>query len=168
MAEVLDAEAPLTGHGGRAILSQYRPQKSFAMSHKAAKLGVTTLVLATALGVMLYTTMGESLQYYKYVDEVTANPQAWEGKKLQVHGYVVPGSIGRKRDALEYEFKLERNGQVITAYYNGITPDTFKDEAEVVLTGRLTPEGFMATDMTAKCPSKYDEAPPKLGTAGYQ
>jgi cytochrome c-type biogenesis protein CcmE len=136
------------------------------MSHKAAKVGVTTLVLATAFGVLLYTTMGESMQYYKYVDEVATQPQAWHGKKLQVHGYVVPGSIGRKRDALDYQFDLQRNGQVIRAYYSGVVPDTFKDEAEVVLTGALTPNGFMATDMTAKCPSKYEEAPPKVGASG--
>jgi cytochrome c-type biogenesis protein CcmE len=127
---------------------------------------VTTLVLATAFGVLLYTTMGESMQYYKYVDEVATQPQAWHGKKLQVHGYVVPGSIGRKRDALDYQFDLQRNGQVIRAYYSGVVPDTFKDEAEVVLTGQLTPNGFMATDMTAKCPSKYEEAPPKVGASG--
>jgi cytochrome c-type biogenesis protein CcmE len=136
------------------------------MSHKAAKVGITTLVLATAFGVLLYTTMGESMQYYKYVDEVAAQPDAWAGKKLQVHGYVVPGSIGRKRDALDYEFDLQRNGQVIRAYYSGVVPDTFKDEAEVVLTGELTPNGFMATDMTAKCPSKYEEAAPKVGSGG--
>jgi cytochrome c-type biogenesis protein CcmE len=132
------------------------------MSHKAAKVGLTTLVLATAFGILLYTTMGESMQYYKYVDEVAGQQKAWEGKTLQVHGYVVPGSIGRKRDALDYEFDLQRNGQVIRAYYSGIVPDTFKDEAEVVLTGRFGEKGFMATDMTAKCPSKYEEAPPKV------
>jgi cytochrome c-type biogenesis protein CcmE len=138
------------------------------MSHKAAKVGVTSLILATAFGIMLYTTMGESMQYYKYVDEVAGQPEAWAGKTLQVHGYVVPGSIGRKRDALDYQFDLQRNGQVIRAYYSGVTPDTFKDEAEVVLTGQLTPNGFHATEMTAKCPSKYEEAPPKAGAAGYQ
>ena len=137
------------------------------MSHKAAKVGLTTLVLATAFGILLYTTMGESMQYYKYVDEVAANPQAWADKTLQVHGYVVPGSIGRKRDALDYQFDLQRNGQVIRAYYSGIVPDTFKDDAEVVLTGRFTDKGFEATDMTAKCPSKYEEAPPKVGGVGY-
>jgi cytochrome c-type biogenesis protein CcmE len=130
------------------------------MSHKTAKVTVTGVVVATALGIMLYTTMGESMQYYKYVDEVMAEPQAWEGKKLQVHGYVVPGSIGRKRDALDYQFDLQRNGQVVRAYYTGVTPDTFKDDAEVVLTGQLTANGFLATEMTAKCPSKYDELPP--------
>jgi cytochrome c-type biogenesis protein CcmE len=113
-------------------------------------------VLATAFGVLLYTTMGESMQFYKYVDEVTADPAAWQGKTLQVHGYVVPESIRRKETKLEYQFDIQRNGQTIRAYYNGIVPDTFKDEAEVVLTGQLTPDGFMATDMTAKCPSKYE------------
>jgi cytochrome c-type biogenesis protein CcmE len=128
------------------------------MSHKAAKIVVTTLVLATVFGVLLYTTLGESMQYYKYVDEVVGSQTDWSGKKLQVHGYVVPGSIGKKRDALEYRFDIQRNGKTMRAFYNGITPDTFKDDSEVVLTGVLTKEGFIATDMTAKCPSKYDAA----------
>ena len=138
------------------------------MSHKAVKVGVTSIVLVGAFAAMLFTTMGESMQYYKYVDEVVAEPQAWHGKNLQVHGYVVAGSIGRKRDALEYEFDLQRNGKVIRAYYTGVVPDTFKDDAEVVLTGQLTANGFMATDMTAKCPSKYEEAPPKVASASDQ
>ena len=129
------------------------------MSHKAAKIGATSFVLLVAFGILLYSTLGESMQYYKYVDEVTAEPQAWQGKPLQVHGYVVNGSIGRKRDKLEYQFDIQRNGKTMRAYYTGIVPDTFKDDAEVVLTGQLTDQGFMATDMTAKCPSKYEEAP---------
>lgn len=129
------------------------------MSHKAAKIGATSIVLIAAFTMLLYSTLGESMQYYKYVDEVVAQPSMWEGKKLQVHGYVVPGSIGRKRESREYVFDLQRNGKVIRAYYNGIVPDTFKNEAEVVLTGRLTSDGFKATEMTAKCPSKYEAAP---------
>jgi cytochrome c-type biogenesis protein CcmE len=94
------------------------------MSHKAAKIGVTSIVLVAAFGMLLYSTLGESMQYYKYVDEVVAQPSSWEGKKLQVHGNVVPGSIGRKRDSFEYKFEIQRNGKVITAFYNGIPPDT--------------------------------------------
>ena len=134
------------------------------MSHKAAKIGVTTLVLATVFGVLLYTTLGESMQYYKYVDEVVGSQTDWSGKKLQVHGYVVPGSIGKKRDALEYRFDIQRNGKTMRAFYNGIVPDTFKDDSEVVLTGVLTKEGFVANDMTAKCPSKYEAAPGPAGS----
>jgi cytochrome c-type biogenesis protein CcmE len=134
------------------------------MSHKAAKIGVTTLVLATVFGVLLYTTLGESMQYYKYVDEVVGSQADWSGKKMQVHGYVVPGSIGKKRDALEYRFDIQRNGKTLRAFYNGIVPDTFKDDSEVVLTGVLTKEGFVANDMTAKCPSKYEAAPGPAGS----
>jgi cytochrome c-type biogenesis protein CcmE len=135
------------------------------MSHKAAKIGVTTLVLATVFGILLYTTLGESMQYYKYVDEVVGSQADWSGKKLQVHGYVVPGSIGKKRDALEYRFDIQRNGKTLRAFYNGIVPDTFKDDSEVVLTGVLTKEGFVANDMTAKCPSKYEAAPGPAGSS---
>jgi cytochrome c-type biogenesis protein CcmE len=137
------------------------------MSQKAAKIGATSLVLLTAFGVLMYTTMGESMQYYKYVDEVMAQPEAWHGKTLQVHGYVVPGSRMVKPASLDYTFDMHRNGKTIKAYYTGVVPDTFKDDAEVVLTGHLQPDGsFKATEMTAKCPSKYEEAPATLGTSG--
>ena len=130
------------------------------MSHKAIKIGITALVLVAAFSALLFTTLQDNLQYYKYVDEVAAAPHEWEGKTLQVHGNVVPGSIRGTSDRLNWKFELHRNGKVIAATYSGLTPDTFKDEAEVVLTGRFTAEGFHATDMTAKCPSKYEEAPP--------
>ena len=130
-----------------------------AARSKAGKIALTGVVLATAFGVLLYSSLGESLQYYKYVDEVMAEPAAWHGKNLQVHGNVVPDSIGRKDNTLEWRFDLQRNGKVLRAYYNGIVPDTFKADSEVVLTGTLDEKGFHATEMTAKCPSKYDAAP---------
>ena len=130
------------------------------MSHKAIKIGVTALVLATAFGALLFTTLQDNLQYYKYVDEVAAVQHEWQGKTLQVHGYVVPGSILGTRDRLDWKFDLQRNGKVISATFAGPPPDNFKDDAEVVLTGQFTPHGFEATAMTAKCPSKYEEAPP--------
>ena len=39
---------------------------------------------------LLWSTLREGTEYYKHVDEVMANPQQWEGKPLQLHGYVVP------------------------------------------------------------------------------
>jgi hypothetical protein len=40
------------------------------MSHKAVKIGATLFVLSAAFGTLLYTTLRENMQYYKYVDEV--------------------------------------------------------------------------------------------------
>ena len=129
------------------------------MSAKTAKVTLTAVVLAAAFGALLYTSLGESMQYYKYADEVMASPAEWQGKRLQVHGYVIGPSISRKRDTLDYRFDIQRNGKVMRAYYTGVVPDTFQADAEVVLTGQLTDDGFHATEMTAKCPSKYEAAP---------
>jgi cytochrome c-type biogenesis protein CcmE len=129
------------------------------MSHKAAKVGITVAVLALAFGTLLYSSLGDNLQYYKFVDEVMAQPEVWHGKPLRIHGNVVPGSIKRKRDSREYLFDVQRNGHVVRAYFTGTPPDSFKDDSEVVLTGKLNDEAFMADHMEAKCPSKYEEKP---------
>jgi cytochrome c-type biogenesis protein CcmE len=134
------------------------------MSKKAARIGVTGLVLVMALAGLLYSTMGESLEYYKKVDEVMVNPQEWHGKALQLHGFAK--NVGRARDSLDYQFDIHSNGKVVRAYYSGVTPDTFKNDSEVVVKGRLSSDNvFHATEIIAKCPSKYDPAAaPVTGT----
>lgn len=135
------------------------------MTHRYIKIGSTALVLLLAFGTLLWSTMREGTEYFKNIDEVMTNQQEWHGKQLQLHGYVVPGSILRKPDSLDYKFKVQNgparagdSGQVIDAWYTGIVPDTFKGEAEVVLKGRLGPDGFHTdpNGVMAKCPSKYE------------
>ena len=70
--------------------------RNFIMKNKAVKIGITSLVLAMTFGALLYTTMAEGTEYYKHVDEVMVQPDQWYGKKLQLHGFVVPNSIARK------------------------------------------------------------------------
>jgi cytochrome c-type biogenesis protein CcmE len=131
------------------------------MTHRNIKVGVTVTVLVGAFVGLLWSTLRDGTQYYKHVDEVMASPQNWEGKHLQLHGFVVPGSVVVKQSTLEYQFKVQNNGSVVAATYKGIVPDTFKNPgAEVVLTGRLTPAGFHTdpNGVMAKCPSKYESA----------
>jgi cytochrome c-type biogenesis protein CcmE len=95
------------------------------------------------------------------VDEVMTDPGAWQGKNLQLHGFIVPNSIMRKPDSLDWRFEVHSKGHVVRATYTGVVPDTFKDEAEVVLKGRLTDDGFHVAPngVMAKCPSKYEPKP---------
>lgn len=138
------------------------------MTHRYIKIGLTALVLVLAFTGVLWSTLREGTEYYKHVDEVVASPAEWEGKRLQLHGFVVANSILVKPDTLEYKFKVQSNGKVIDAQYKGVVPDTFKDrpgeEAEVVLKGQLTEAGFHVepNGVMAKCPSKY-EAAKKVG-----
>ena len=125
------------------------------MSGKSVRILLSVGIIAAALGGLFYTTLSSDAQYYKHVDEVTANPSAWYGKRMQVHGFVVEQSILQRPNTLDYKFKMQNNGQVIDVAFTGVKPDTFKDGAEVVVTGRLAADGFHANEVTAKCPSKY-------------
>jgi len=131
------------------------------MSQKAVRIGLTSLVLVLAFSGLMYSTLSEGTEYYKHVDEVMGDPGAWEGKNLQLHGFVVPKSIMRKPDSLDWRFDVHSKGHVVRATYTGVVPDTFKDEAEVVLKGRLTKDGFHVAPngVMAKCPSKYEPKP---------
>jgi cytochrome c-type biogenesis protein CcmE len=137
------------------------------MKTKALKIVATSVVLLGALGGLMYTSLQEGTEYYKHVDEVMADPAAWHGKKLQLHGYVVNKSIMRRPDTLDYIFKIQSNGKIVNARYTGVVPDTFKDGSEVVIKGTLSPDGFHVSPdgVMAKCPSKYEAKGP-TGTAG--
>jgi cytochrome c-type biogenesis protein CcmE len=137
------------------------------MAHRYIKISITGLVLASAFGFLMWTTLRNGTEYFKHVDEVVAERPAWEGKALQLHGYVVPGSIMVKPNTMDIRFQVQNNpiragepGHVMNVTYSGIVPDTFKGEAEVVLHGRLTADGFKTdpNGVIAKCPSKYEAA----------
>lgn len=134
------------------------------MRTKAIKIVATCVVLAAALGGLMYTTLAEGTEYYIHVDEVMQDPEAWKGKRLQLHGFVA--NLRQRPNTLDYKFDVRFNGQVMTATYTGIVPDTFKNESEVVLKGKLHGGGFVvdANGVMAKCPSKYNPQTP--GAAG--
>jgi cytochrome c-type biogenesis protein CcmE len=129
----------------------------------ALKIVATVIGIGGAIALLLTASISKGAEYYKHVDEVMSSIDSWRGKRLQVHGHVVDGSIEQAKGTLLYRFKIEsrapRAPAVITATYTGLVPDTFKSGAEVVAKGTLTadnqldvvPDGIMA-----KCPSKYN------------
>src|SRR4029077_1257739 len=97
------------------------------MTHRYIKPGLTAAVLVAAFAGLLWSTLQDGTEYYKHVDELMSNPAAWNGKRLQLHGFVVSNSILRKPNTMEYRFKVHANGKMVDATYTGIVPDTFKD-----------------------------------------
>jgi cytochrome c-type biogenesis protein CcmE len=127
------------------------------------KVIATVAVIGGAIALMMSASISKGSEYYKFVDEVMSNTDAFRGKKLQVHGKVVDGSIEQAKGTLMYRFKIEsrpdRPAAVISATYEGLVPDTFKGGAEVIVRGSLTPDNQVAVipdGIMAKCPSKYE------------
>ena len=106
------------------------------------RIGVSVIVIVSAFTGLLWSTLREGTEYYKHVDEVAVDFQQWEGKSLQLHGFVVPGSILVRSSTLEYKFQVQNRGSIVSASYKGVVPDTFKDGAEVVLRGKLFNQDF--------------------------
>ena len=132
---------------------------------KALKIAISALIVVGGLGALVYSTSsGSVLEYYKHVDEVVDDLPRWEKTPLQLHGFVLPGSIQRRidseRNQQEFKFIAVNCGKQVNVRYAGSVPDTFKDGAEVVCKGTFTsdvnePHVFKSTEVMAKCPSKY-------------
>ena len=138
------------------------------MPSQGLKILLTTGVLITAFVGLMWTTMQDGAQYYKHVDEVMVDPDQWVGKRLQVHGFA--SDISWKPSSLDYRFAIENNGYVVHAEYTGIVPDTFQDESEVVVSGRLEGDVLIVEPggIMAKCPSKYEAKPAIDASAGAE
>lgn len=143
------------------------------MKNNVAKILVTVAVIAAGAGFLIYSSMGHA-QYYKMVDELMTQPGAngeatvseeWVGKTMRVHGYVEAGSIKEEIVAQKTvrTFILEHKGKTIRVKHEGPKPDTFKDLSEVVAKGKIVKDNgqfvLEATELMAKCPSKYEGAP---------
>lgn len=84
-----------------------------------------------------------------------------QGQRIQLGGgTVVPGSIEWDQYRSRPEFVITDGQHTLRVRYVGHTvlPDTFKDEALVVLEGEyhLADQIFAADLVFAKCPSKYE------------
>jgi cytochrome c-type biogenesis protein CcmE len=111
--------------------------------------------------------------YYMTPTELTAKLQAdpsFVNAGVKVGARVVPGSVQRAAGGKEYAFRVTDGSHTFPVVYRGIAPDTFTDSVDVVVSGRMGTDGtFQATELLAKCASRYENAPQKYKeTPGYK
>ena len=151
------------------------PQEPTGLA-KGVQIAIGAIAVAGLLGWYSYTNLGEgsSFTYYQTLEEFRAAAPPAGAAGLRVHGYVATASIERDLGAREVRFEVQNDpphaapgnsGDTrLTVIYRSLeTPDLFKDGAEVVVEGRL--EGapgetiFVADNVMAKCPSKFQAEP---------
>lgn len=123
--------------------------------------------IALLLGWFAWTGVESgAFTYYQTLGEFQAAGAV--GDAVRVHGYVAEGSIERDVPGKRVLFSVQEQaphaggtseGALPVVYATLETPDLFKDGAEVVVEGRLQKDGrFEATNVLAKCPSKFEAA----------
>ena len=132
---------------------------------KTIKIIATVLVVGGAATYLLLSSFGESMVYYKTVDELLAERARFEGTPVRVNGLLVEGSIARKPGTDEYRFSLSKNGSVIDVSYSGILPDTMLPGRELVVEGTLRQGAneLAGKEILTKCPSKYESVAKSKG-----
>jgi cytochrome c-type biogenesis protein CcmE len=134
-----------------------------------AGLGVVTLAVTW----LIWTGISDTMVYYLTPTELMAraegDPLASE-RGVRVSGHVVPGSYAAASGELLHTFQVfdpDEPEVVLTVHFRHPIPDTFNDEAEVVMEGRYLGGGiFEASEVLTKCGSRYEAVPDEEAYTG--
>ena len=117
------------------------------------------LVLVT-VGYLMATGIKETGVYYLTPSELAGKIQSDRSiydVGLKMGAKVVRGTIQRDVASQTITFRVTDGTQSFPVIYRGLAPDTFTDEADVVVEGRIQRDGtFRATTLLAKCGSRYE------------
>jgi cytochrome c-type biogenesis protein CcmE len=122
-------------------------------------------VIIVCLLVLVVSSSQKMAMYYFTVTELEAREVDFVGKHIKLAGKVVPGSIEKTDGGRTVVFQVWEPlsnpegtfSDKRSVRYSGVIPDTFRDESDVVLEGKMGADGvFTAETLLAKCPSKYE------------
>lgn len=125
--------------------------------------------VALVVSYLMWTGVSETMVYYLTPTELLAKVESdpsFRDMGVKVSGRVVPGTYQRVEGELLHSFMvrdLADESSTFPVEYRNALPDTFTDEVEVVLEGRLRPDGvFEANTLLTKCGSRYEASPEEL------
>jgi cytochrome c-type biogenesis protein CcmE len=124
------------------------------------KIILASAIIVATVAYLAITGVNDTKSYYVTISELQGMGHKAYTRHLRVAGNVAPGSI--HRIGAGADFQLIEQGKLLTVQYRGSEPppDTFKDDAQALAVGTYSRDGvFHATEVQAKCASKYAPAP---------
>ena len=122
-------------------------------------------LIVASVGFLIAEGVKETGVYFLTPSELaarTATDSTFYDVGLKMGAKVVPGSVRRAPDNHQIDFEVSDGAKTYPVTYRGLVPDTFTDanDIEVVVEGRLGRDGVIrATDVLAKCGSRYEAVP---------
>jgi cytochrome c-type biogenesis protein CcmE len=155
-------EEPITPDERPLRRRHQEPEPSGRRPWAGPALAVGLAAGAAAITGLVLSTMQSNAIYSKPVDELLAGKAKFLGRPVRAEGTLVHGSLEKREQPCEYRFTISKNGASLPVRFaQCVVPDTFRDvpglDVGVTVEGELQPDnGFEATSVLAKCPSKYD------------
>lgn len=124
------------------------------------KVLVAGLLAVAAIAYVVFFGMRGATVYSMTVAELNAKGQEAVGQGVRVTGDLDSQSVSFDPEAVVLRFNLVGEGVTVPVEYKGVRPDGMTDDAEVIVEGKLRPDGTLeASALLFKCPSKYEAAP---------
>lgn len=125
------------------------------------------LVIATALGWVVYAGFRESVVFFVTPSELLDQGDGAAGRAYRVGGMVVEGSLRRDLETLQLSFDLTDGRATIPVRFRGTPPDLFAEGRGAVVEGTYARDGvFQASTIMAKHSEEYK--PPADAEPGYR
>ena len=118
--------------------------------------GIVTLTVGFLMAEGIQDTGVYFLTPTELSERAASDPSIYD-VGIRIGGNVVNGSIRRNVATQTITFAVTDGEATFPVSYEGLAPDTFTDDVEVVVEGRLGPDGTItATTVLAKCGSRYE------------
>ena len=112
------------------------------------------VIVVALVGLIAWATARPgATSFYMTTSELLVADAPAPGSDYRINGKVVRGSIDT--DGLETVFTITDGDAEVLVTTDRSLPDTFKDHSEVVARGTFDGQVFTATEVLAKCPSKF-------------
>lgn len=127
------------------------------MTKKQIKFTAGSLVIVATIIYLIYTGISQTSVYFFTVSELIDKKDTIFDEGVRVNGTVVPGSINKDNSNLKVNFKITDSKKNLLVLYEGIIPDMFKENIDVVVEGTVDQNGNLnANILLTSCPSKYE------------
>lgn len=164
-AQAADAEesAAQPGEAGEsATVGRSRTRAPAQASKNGLALVVALVGVGAGVAALALGGLKDNAIYSKPVDKLLAERDKFAGRPVRADGNLVHGSLMKRDAPCEYRFSVEKNGQAMPVRFaQCVVPDTFRDvpgmDVQVTVEGEIKSDGsFEASNVLAKCPSKYE------------
>lgn len=134
-----------------------QPSQALAPKQRAKFVVGGAVVAVVVVGLVVWAmNRPSSVSFYKTVSEVQAQGPTQALEDFRVNGNLVPDSV--ERDGLTTRFAISDGTSEMTVVTDQSLPGAFEvnsERVEVIASGSYNGTAFEASEVFAKCPSKF-------------
>ena len=114
---------------------------------------IVGIVVAGALGFLLFKGLGDATLYFRTADEAVAQRHSLGARRFRIEGTVLPGTV--RQAGQQVDFTIENRGVTVPVVHTGDQPELFKPGIPVVLEGRFQGQAFASDRIMVKHSEDY-------------